>query len=139
MRASNGKVFCGVSTQKAIKKGFLKANKPETLVICGGDDRDRTGDLYVANVPLSQLSYIPTLLNLINLYHHTLFFNNYFKYFPVEILSVDDALVKEAAEELKTQYPLAYADASVLPLPCALRVVFLRVIRNSRQWKAWSR
>jgi hypothetical protein len=26
----------------------------------GGDDRDRTDDLYVANVPLSQLSYIPT-------------------------------------------------------------------------------
>ena len=26
----------------------------------GGDDRDRTDGLYVANVPLSQLSYIPT-------------------------------------------------------------------------------
>ena len=26
----------------------------------GGDDRDRTGDLLVANEALSQLSYIPT-------------------------------------------------------------------------------
>ena len=31
-----------------------------TLDIIGGDGRDRTGDLYVANVPLSQLSYTPT-------------------------------------------------------------------------------
>jgi hypothetical protein len=29
-------------------------------IMSGGDDRDRTDDLYVANVPLSQLSYIPT-------------------------------------------------------------------------------
>jgi hypothetical protein len=29
-------------------------------LIIGGDDRDRTDGLYVANVPLSQLSYIPT-------------------------------------------------------------------------------
>jgi hypothetical protein len=29
-------------------------------IIFGGDDRDRTDGLYVANVPLSQLSYIPT-------------------------------------------------------------------------------
>ena len=29
----------------------------------GGDEGIRTPDLYVANVPLSQLSYIPTPLN----------------------------------------------------------------------------
>ena len=28
----------------------------------GGDDRDRTDDLYVANVSLSQLSYTPRVL-----------------------------------------------------------------------------
>ena len=28
--------------------------------VCGGDEGTRTPDLYVANVPLSRLSYIPT-------------------------------------------------------------------------------
>ena len=31
----------------------------ETPLFPGGDGRDRTADLYVANVPLSRLSYIP--------------------------------------------------------------------------------
>jgi hypothetical protein len=41
----------------------------------GGDDGIRTHDLYVANVPLSHLSYIPTLH--VNLHQGTLFFNGY--------------------------------------------------------------
>ena len=31
-----------------------------TLIITGGDDGDRTHDLNIANVALSQLSYIPS-------------------------------------------------------------------------------
>ncbi len=31
-----------------------------TIQPCGGDGRDRTGGLHVANVALSQLSYTPT-------------------------------------------------------------------------------
>ena len=60
MRAMNIKVFRTFMLRKAIKKGFLKALNAETLAIFGGDDGIRTHDLYVANVPLSQLSYIPT-------------------------------------------------------------------------------
>lgn len=40
----------------------IKKSQPRTgqlFVFIGGDDRIRTDDLYVANVPLSQLSYIP--------------------------------------------------------------------------------
>lgn len=38
---------------------------PVTRLICikienGGDDEDRAHDLYIANVAISQLSYVPT-------------------------------------------------------------------------------
>ena len=32
---------------------------PDPLVFIGGDERDRTADLRVANASLSQLSYVP--------------------------------------------------------------------------------
>ena len=38
----------------------LIGRNPEGLAVFGGDEGIRTLDLYVANVPLSQLSYIPT-------------------------------------------------------------------------------
>ena len=40
------------------KTGTYKLNC-KCLFLFGGDERDRTAGLYVANVPLSQLSYIP--------------------------------------------------------------------------------
>lgn len=40
------------------KKG-LSADGGQPLDLTGGDDGDRTHDLHVANVALSQLSYIP--------------------------------------------------------------------------------
>jgi hypothetical protein len=47
------------------KRGYgPKAATPSTF---GGADRIRTGDLRVANAPLSQLSYSPTILLLLRL------------------------------------------------------------------------
>jgi hypothetical protein len=55
---------------------FLTVTVPFYRSHFGGDDGIRTHDLYVANVPLSQLSYIPT--DYANLYEYSLFFNTYF-------------------------------------------------------------
>ncbi len=46
-----------------VKKNRLRINSQPT-VLNGGDGRDRTDGLYVANVPLSQLSYIPSLCSM---------------------------------------------------------------------------
>ena len=60
-RAMNAKVFSMIKFEKSIKKGLNEALNVETLDILGGDEGIRTPGLYVANVPLSQLSYIPTI------------------------------------------------------------------------------
>ena len=55
--------FLGLFDFLAKKKAFKK-----DLTENGGDNRDRTDDLYAASVALSQLSYTPTLgsTNLLN-------------------------------------------------------------------------
>ena len=42
-------------------RGGSYINKNTFLVCNSGDDRDRTGDLWLAKPPLSQLSYIPEI------------------------------------------------------------------------------
>ena len=62
----NSNVFGAIEIKKALLKSLSKVDSAETLSILGGDEGIRTPDLYVANVPLSHLSYIPT--RHINLY-----------------------------------------------------------------------
>ena len=62
MKTNNNGAFGGINYMKAKIKGFLVTTNAESLAITGGDEGNRTPDLYVANVPLSHLSYIPTLI-----------------------------------------------------------------------------
>ncbi len=56
----NSNIFGAIEIKKALLKSLSKVDSAETLSILGGDEGIRTPDLYVANVPLSHLSYIPT-------------------------------------------------------------------------------
>jgi hypothetical protein len=48
-------------------------------MLLGGDERDRTAGLCVANASLSHLSYTPTVEIFIKLYEFPLFFNINFR------------------------------------------------------------
>ena len=48
----------------ALRSDIFKTNN--RLFAIGGDDRDRTGDLWLAKPPLSQLSYIPESAHKVN-------------------------------------------------------------------------
>ncbi len=69
MKANNNGAFGGINYIKAKIKGFLVTTNAESLAIIGGDEGNRTPDLYVANVPLSQLSYIPTVMLICHFFH----------------------------------------------------------------------
>ncbi len=57
-------IFVSDYSRLMISKDFLGRNTKPIYRFwsrIGGDGRDRTGDLHVANVALSQLSYTPTI------------------------------------------------------------------------------
>ena len=62
MKANNNGAFNRVNVIQAKMKRLLINPNAKRLAGIGGDEGNRTPDLYVANVPLSQLSYIPTLI-----------------------------------------------------------------------------